>query len=276
MIKEGIDMQVSETTASSKTDKQCLLIIDDSDDVTDFLSELFSESYHCVVACDGIEGLQTANKIIPDIIICDVQMPRMNGLEVVRLLKSKRETRYIPTILLSGYNTRENRLEGLRAMADDFIAKPFDYEELNLKMSNLLQLRSEMMSSEPEDYITQKLDLDTSGYSSKDRELIEDMIEYFAIHYPENKLNIGEIAESLSYSVRQLQRKIKTITGLSPMDLLRIYRVKQAAAALLRHKTISEVSEASGFSSPNYFCTCFKDYYNITPRKYQRQGKDAI
>ena len=265
-------MQLTSNDRSSQTSKQRLLIIDDSPDVTDFLSELFSESYECIVAADGIEGLQTANRIIPDIIICDVQMPRMNGLEVVRLLKSKRETRYIPTILLSGYNTRENRLEGLRAMADDFIAKPFDYEELNLKMSNLLQVRSEMMATEPEDYITQKLDLDPSAYNAKDRALIEEMIEFFAVHYPENKLNISQIANHLNYSVRQLQRKIKNITGISPMDLLRIYRLKQAAAALLRHKTISEVSEASGFSSPNYFCTCFKDYYEITPRKFQRQG----
>ncbi len=265
-------MQSMSNDISSQTSKQRLLIIDDSPDVTDFLSELFSETYECIIASDGIEGLQMANRIVPDIIICDVQMPRMSGLEVVRLLKSKRETRYIPTILLSGYNTRENRLEGLRAMADDFIAKPFDYEELNLKMSNLLQVRSEMMSSEPEDYITQKLDLDPSTYNVKDRALIEEMIEFFAVHYPENKLNIAQIASHLNYSVRQLQRKIKNITGLSPMDLLRIYRLKQAAAALLRHKTISEVSEASGFSSPNYFCTCFKDYYDTTPRKFQRQG----
>lgn len=265
-------MQLTSNDRSSQATKQRLLIIDDSPDVTDFLSELFSESYECIVAADGIEGLQTANRIIPDIIICDVQMPRMNGLEVVRLLKSKRETRYIPTILLSGYNTRENRLEGLRAMADDFIAKPFDYEELNLKMSNLLQVRSEMMATEPEDYITQKLDLDPSTYNAKDRALIEEMIEFFAVHYPENKLNISQIANHLNYSVRQLQRKIKNITTVSPMDLLRIYRLKQASAALLRHKTISEVSEASGFSSPNYFCTCFKDYYEITPRKFQRQG----
>ena len=265
-------MQIKAMEKSAGTTKQRLLIIDDSPDVTDFLSELFSEQYECVIATDGIEGLQTANRILPDVIICDVQMPRMNGLEVVRLLKSKRETRYIPTILLSGYNTRENRLEGLRAMADDFIAKPFDYEELNLKMSNLLQLRSETMTTEPEDYITQNLDLNAADYNVKDRALIEDLIEFFSVHYPENKLNIAGIADHLNYSIRQIQRKVKTITGISPMDLLRIYRLKQAASALLRHKTISEVSEASGFSSPNYFCTCFKDYYDITPRKFQRKG----
>lgn len=240
---------------------------------TEFLSELFSDEYECHSAGDGVDGLQTASKMIPDIIICDVQMPRMNGLEVVRLLKSNPDTRYIPTILLSGYNTRENRLEGLRAMADDFIAKPFDYEELRLKMSNLLKIRAEMLNNEPKDYITEELDLDASDYTAKDRQLIESLIDFFALHYPENKLNIGSIADYLNYSVRQLQRKVKTITGVSPMDLLRIYRLKQAANALLRHKTISEVSEACGFSSPNYFCTCFKDYYQTTPRSFQKKGQ---
>jgi AraC-like DNA-binding protein len=157
-------------------------------------------------------------------------------------------------------------------MADDFIAKPFDYEELRLKMSNLLRMRAEMMDNEPKDYITEELDLDASSYSSKDRDLIEAMIDFFALHYPENKLNISAIADHLNYSVRQLQRKVKGITGISPMDLLRIYRLKQAANALLRHKTISEVSEACGFSSPNYFCTCFKDYYDMTPRNFQKKG----
>jgi len=266
-------MRSTNSSSISRVIKPRLLIIDDSKDVVDFLAELFSTTYDCHFACDGVEGLEAANDLIPDIIICDVQMPKMNGLEVVRILKSNQNTRYIPTILLSGYNSRENRLEGLRAMADDFVAKPFDYEELRLKMSNLLQLRQELQNTPPRDYITEALDLNASEFSLKERELIEAMIDYFSTYYPDNKLNIDMVAKQLNYSVRQLQRKIKTITGSTPMDLLRTYRLKQAASALLRHKTISEVSEACGFSSPNYFCTCFKDYFELTPRSYQKLNK---
>lgn len=272
LLHNGMYMQTLNTSSMSGVVKPRLLIIDDSKDVVDFLAELFSTSYECHIARDGVEGLEAANELIPDIIICDVQMPKMNGLEVVRILKSNQNTRYIPTILLSGYNTRENRLEGLRAMADDFVAKPFDYEELRLKMSNLLQLRQELQNTTPRDYITEAVDLDASKFSIKERELIEALIDFFAMNYPDNKLNIDMIADKLNYSVRQLQRKIKTITGSTPMDLLRTYRLKQAASALLRHKTISEVSEACGFSSPNYFCTCFKEHFNVTPRTYQKQN----
>jgi len=265
-------MRVNEPASITSKPKCRLLIIDDSQDVVSFISDLFEDEYECYTASDGIDGLEIASSLIPDMIICDVQMPKMNGLDVVRILKSNADTRFIPTILLSGYNTRENRLEGLRAMADDFIAKPFDYEELRIKMSNLLRVRKDMMNSEPKDYIAEELDLVTTEYNNKQRELIESLIDFLALHYPENKLNIETIAEHMNYSVRQLQRKIKSITDYSPMDLLRIYRLKQAASLLLRHKTISEVSEACGFSSPNYFCTCFKDYFKLTPRSFQKQS----
>jgi len=250
----------------------CLLIIDDSNEVVEFISELFSEEYSCIKAADGQEGVCLAEEIIPDIILCDVQMPKKSGLDVVRELKNNSETRYIPIILLSGYNSRENRLEGLRAMADDFLAKPFDYEELRIKMSNLLKIRKEILNNEPEDFLHQELGLDTQDYSHVHRYYLEEMIAYFTDHYSDEKLEVKHIAEHMGISIRQLQRKIKTITNISPMDLLRIYRLRQSAQLLLRHKSIAEVSEVCGFSSPNYFCTCFKDYFQETPSSFQKQS----
>ena len=253
-------------------DKPSLLIIDDAQDIVEFISELFSDEYICLTASDGQEGIDKAVEIVPDVILCDVSMPTISGLDVVRALKNNPDTRYIPIILLSGYNTRENRLEGLRAMADDFLAKPFDYEELRLKMSNLLKIRNEILSGDPEDYLHLELDLSTSGYSNSERCFLEFMIEYLSNHYCEKELDVKHIAGHMTISVRQLQRKIKAITSMSPMDLLRIYRLKQSSNLLLRHKSIAEVSEACGFSSPNYFCTCFKDYFGYTPSSYQKNN----
>ncbi len=247
-----------------------LLIIDDSESLVIFITELFSEDFYCQSASDGQEGIQKAERLLPDIILCDVKMPKISGLDVVRTLKNNPKTRFIPIILLSGYNTRENRLEGLRAMADDFLPKPFDYEELRIKMTNLLQIRKELQTNDNEDFLNIELGLDANNYSSDHRHFIELMLGCFIAKYSDRKLNVNLIAEHMNISIRQLQRKIKAITGLSPMDLLRIYRLRQSSQLLLRHKSIAEVAEACGFRSPNYFCTCFKDYFNITPSYHQR------
>lgn len=247
-----------------------LLIIDDSDEVVELISALFAKDYLCLKAVDGQEGISKAEQLIPDIILCDVHMPKKSGLDVVRELKSNPNTRFTPIILLSGYNTRENRLEGLRAMADDFLPKPFDYEELRIKMSNLLRVRKDYLSNESHDVLQQELGLDTKNYSHDERYFLEQLLDHLVNNYSNRDINVKQIAESLNVSVRQLQRKIKSITGFSPMDLLRIFRLRQSAQLLVRHNSISEVSEACGFMSPNYFCTCFKDYFQITPSNYQK------
>jgi len=247
-----------------------LLIIDDSEEIILFISELFSEEYNCLKAFDGQEGIDMAMKSLPDIILCDVRMPKKSGHDVVRALKHDPKTRFIPIILLSGYNTRKNRLEGLRAMADDFLAKPFDYEELRLKMANLLKIRREFLSKESGDFLGRELGLDTIDYIPDEKIFLETMTSYLSEHYSKKSLDVENIADHMGKSVRQLQRKIKSITDISPMDILRIYRLRQSAQLLLRHNSIAEVSEACGFRSPNYFCTCFREYYKTTPSAYQK------
>jgi len=249
-----------------------LLIIDDADDIVELISELFVNEYSCIKALDGQEGITKAEELMPDIIVCDVRMPKKSGLDVVRELKSNPKTRFTPIILLSGYNTRENRLEGLRAMADDFLPKPFDYEELRIKMSNLLQIRKDYLNTEPQDILDKELGLETKNYNYDERYFLEIMVSFLVSNYSNRDMNVKQIAESMNVSVRQLQRKIKSITGYSPMDLLRIFRLRQSALLLLRHNSIAEVSEACGFMSPNYFCTCFKDYYQVTPSNYQKRS----
>ena len=253
-----------------------LLIIDDSEQIVGFLSDLFADEYQCTKAADGQEGIDKAERLMPDIILCDVQMPRKSGLEVVRELKNNPRTRFIPIILLSGYNTRDNRLEGLRAMADDFIAKPFDYEELRLKMANLLKFRSEIKNADTEDILYKDLGLSAQLYTHDEYKFVLLMVEFFALNYSDRCLDVNNIAKHMAYSVRQLQRKIKSITDVSPMDLLRYYRLRQSAQLLLRHNSIAEVAEACGFKSPNYFCTCFKDYFEVTPSRYQKDNKSKI
>ncbi|MFT5520637.1 MAG: YesN/AraC family two-component response regulator [Enterobacterales bacterium] len=257
------------TTASTLPQ---LLIIDDSNDVVQFITDLFSGEYDCIKAVDGEEGISKAEEFRPDIILCDVKMPKASGLDVVRALKLSSRTRLTPIILLSGYNTRENRLEGLRAMADDFLAKPFDYEELRIKMSNLLNIRKEIKQNDSEDLLKKELGLESDKYTHDERYFLELLVGHLLTNYSQKNMDVKHLAESLSISVRQLQRRIKSSTSYSPMDLLRIFRLRQASQLLLRHNSIAEVSEACGFRSPNYFCTCFKNYFKVTPSNYQKNN----
>jgi len=250
-----------------------LLIIDDSEQVVEFISELFVKEYVCFKASDGQEGVLKAEQLYPDIILCDVRMPKKSGLDVVRELKSNPKTKLTPIILLSGYNTRENRLSGLRAMADDFLAKPFDYEELRIKMSNLLQVRKDIQKVDTQDILHKELGLDTRYFNPEEHYFIEHIAEFLIANYSNRDVNVEDIADHMGISVRQLQRKTKAISTFSPMDLLRIFRLRQASQLLGRHKCIAEVSEACGFKSPNYFCTCFRDYFQTTPSKFQKKAK---
>jgi len=260
------DSQIQQTNKDLPT----LLIIDDTAEVVEFISEVFSQDYICIKAADGGEGIVLAKELIPDIILCDLRMPKVSGFEVVRNLKNNPLTRNTPIIMLSGYNTRENRLEGLRAMADDFVAKPFDFEELRIKMSNLLQIRKALLEEANQDVFKKELDLVAQNYDAEEKIFLEQILDYFSGNFSNKNLDVADMADNLHFSVRQLQRKIKIITSISPMDLLRRYRLKQSAKLLQHHKSIAEVSEACGFSSPNYFCTCFKDYFQQTPSSYQK------
>ena len=119
--------------------------------------------------------------------------------------------------------------------------------------------------------IQKHLGLETEGYTRDQQNFIESAISFIESHYIDKELDVAMLAQSMGFSVRQLQRKVKGITGLSPMDLVKIYRLRKAAKLLQRHDSIAEVAESCGFGSPNYFCTCFKDYFNQTPSHYQKK-----
>jgi AraC-like DNA-binding protein len=139
-------------------------------------------------------------------------------------------------------------------------------------MSNLLQFRKEFKHNDTEDFLKKELGLESGNYSHDERYFLELLVGHLLGNYSQKNMDVKYIAESLNISVRQLQRRIKSTTSYSPMDLLRIFRLRQASQLLLRHKSIAEVSEACGFRSPNYFCTCFKNYFKVTPSNYQKNN----
>ena len=256
----GIDMM----TAPADSDRKSVVMVDDNSDVKDYIVSLLSSQYDVKCASDGREGLAMCLKYVPDIVICDVMMPVMDGLEMCRRLKSETATSHIPVILLTAQTFDDQRAEGYDCGADAYITKPFSSNVLLSRVRNLLNERMKLKN------IYSGIDTEEEKSSSDDPDtrFVDDFRHCLKGHLSDSELNVETLAAELGLSRVQLYRKVKRITGSSPVEIIRITRLK-AAEHLLRttSKTVSEISYDVGFSSPSYFTKCFKDYFGHLPNE---------
>lgn len=254
-----------------------LLIVEDDADMMAMLQAIFSPEYSIIKASDGKKGLDAARSAQPDIIISDVQMPAMDGIELCRKLKEDFATCHIPVILLTAYASEENRLSGLGAWADDFVSKPFSIELLRAKCRNLLRNREKIRSK------FSRSIYDSAGIAAnrKDADFLENVISVIDSLLPEQEINVSILSSRMHVSRTLLAKKIKGLTGSTPHEFIENTRMKYAARLLLdgRHN-ISEVSYEMGFSSPKYFTIRFRKIFGTTPTDFlkahqQPQGQDS-
>ena len=244
-----------------------VLVVDDNEDMRRYIRTLLTDKYYVTEAVDGENGLQVAHETIPDIIVSDVMMPVMDGLEFCRRIKADTMTSHIPVILLTARSTEEQQLEGLGSGADDYMTKPFSAQLLLARIDNLLKSRLKLrhlfngkVKNEPEvKEAEEKL-------SPLDRKFIDRLKAAMEKHLPESDVKVDDIGSDIGLSRVQLYRKLKAITGLSPAELLRQMRL-QKARELLMHSDlpVSTIAYDTGFSSPGYFSKCFRDEYGISP-----------
>lgn len=244
-----------------------VLVVDDNEDMRRYIRTLLTDKYYVTEAVDGENGLQVAHETIPDIIVSDVMMPVMDGLEFCRRIKADTMTSHIPVILLTARSTEEQQLEGLGSGADDYMTKPFSAQLLLARIDNLLKSRQKLrhlfdgkVKSEPEAKEAEK------KLSPLDRKFIDRLKAAMEKHLPESDVKVDDIGSDIGLSRVQLYRKLKAITGLSPAELLRQMRL-QKAHDLIMHSDlpISAIAYDTGFSSPGYFSKCFRDEYGISP-----------
>ena len=229
--------------------KACVLVIDDNADVRSYVKSLLRDEYVVIEAPDGHTGVKMAMKYVPDVIICDVMMPVMDGLECCRQLKSELQTSHIPVMLLTACSLDEQRIAGFECGADSYIAKPFNSKLLLARLRNLIANHHRLrqffgdkttLSKEPVSEIDK-------GFADRFRRLIEENMS-------DSELSVEELGSKMGMSRVQLYRKIKALTNYSPVELLRIARLKKAASLLASsEKTISEITYEVGFTSPSYF-----------------------
>lgn len=251
--------------------RKTLLIIDDNPDIRHYLGlVLEARNYLVLTAPNGEEGLLVARHNIPDLIICDVMMPIMDGLECCRLLKADEATSHIPVLMLTAYGLDDQRIQGYKSGADAYITKPFNTDVLCARVVNLIENRKLIDASKD-----RHEELAKGEFSNVDRNFVNHFHNFVTENLDNVDLDIQQLSEEFNMSRVQLYRKCKSITGQSPIELIRIIRLKAATRFLeTSDMSVSEVAYQVGFSSPSYFAKCYKDQYNESPTDVQRRVRE--
>ena len=264
--KEALaDSQVGEDTQIADVH---LLLVEDNEELLFLMEKILSKHYHVLIAKDGLEALNVIKDNEIDIIISDVMMPEMDGLEFCRALKSNLETSHIPIILLTAKNTVEDRIECYNAGADGYISKPFELKILEARINNFIMHKK---NKQEEFRSNVEVNIDSLEPSSMDKEFLDKVISVIKSNMSEGDFDVVQLADALAVSKSSLYRKMKLATGLSPIEFIRNIRLKHGSQ-LLKDKSISvaEVAYECGFSNPKYFATCFKEEFGVTPKEYQK------
>jgi DNA-binding response OmpR family regulator len=203
---------------------------------------------------------------IPDLVISDLMMPVMDGMEMCGLIKEDERTSHIPVIMLTARADRDSKLEGLQTGADDYIIKPFDAEELQVRVKNLIEQRARLREKFMREYITE---VDEQSLLSPEDKFMKKIFEIFSEHLSEPEFNLDQMTEELNVSRTQLYRKTKAITGLAPKDLLRTFRLKKSVSLFdMGEQNITQVMYQVGFNNLSYFAKCFREQYKVNPSEY--------
>jgi len=253
----------------NKNEKPLVLIADDHNELRSFLAGQLQEFYSVVEANDGEEALEMAFKLNPDLILSDIMMPRMDGIQLLDQLKNDIRSSHIPVILLSAKSSIENQLEGLRYGADYYITKPFHTEFILLAVNNLLQQRRKIFEMLSNDKKSIALNPSEIQITSKDEAFLREVISIVEQGMTDPEFNIDTAAEAVAMGRTTFYKKLKSLTNLAPVEFVRDMRLKRARQLLAGgENNISEIAYAVGFNSARYFSTCFKEAYGVSPSAY--------
>ena len=256
---------IDELIQPYQTDKPEVLIIDDNIDIRTYLRSVLSEKYNVSEAADGKAGLELARKIVPDIVLSDIMMPVMDGLAFCQQLKTDKAISHIPVILLTARSLDEQRAEGYEHGADAYLSKPFSLRLLLSRIDNLIESRKKLNQT-----WSKGVEDDEIGNISNeiDKSFLKQLRKIIQENLADSDLSVEQIGDEIGLSRVQLYRKVKALTGYSPVEIVRKARLTRARHLLqTTERTVSEVAYAVGFSTPSYFSKCYKDEFGENPKK---------
>ena len=258
---------IEEEMVEQNENKESVLIIDDNKDIREYIKSMLTDKYIVIEAENGSVGLRKAMKYVPSVILCDVLMPEMDGLECCKRIKSEIQTSHIPVMLLTACALDEQRIEGFECGADSYVSKPFNSQLLLTRIKNLISNRQRLKQVMGDNYTLSK-----ESINDMEKDFIDRFRSLIENNLGNSELSIEELGEQMGLSRVQLYRKIKALTNYSPVELLRITRLKKASTLLsTTDKTISEITYEVGFTSPSYFTKCYKEYFGESPSDFLKR-----
>ena len=246
-----------------------ILIVEDNTELRNFIASGFRHQFTILSATNGEEGYDMATAHIPDLIISDVMMPKVNGLDFTNNIKTDERTCHIPVILLTARADSTSRIEGLKTGADDYLAKPFSMEELQVRVHNLLDLRKRLAENLKKELSSQSQEVPEALEQSLDQKFIERVKSVIEANISNSHFSVEMLAGEMNLSRAQLFRKVKALISTSPSDLINDLRL-QRAAYLIRAKAdnVAQIGYAVGFNEQSYFSKRFRKKYGVSPSEY--------
>ena len=263
-------------------------MVDDSEDFVSFMVEILSDRYHVVTAADGVEALEVARQELPDVVLSDVMMPRMDGIELCRQMKADPVLSRIPFVMLTARLTDEQKIEGMEQGADDYITKPFNIDLLYLRIDNLLKWKTEAVEAmQTAAVATAQSDAEPQAapaepsvkyvpviteekITSVDEQFVQRATAYVEEHLSDTELTVERMSEAMNMSRVNFYKRMLSLTGSTPSEFIRLIRMRHAERLLREGKYgVSEVAYKVGFNNPRYFTKYFREMYGVIPSQYK-------
>jgi CheY-like chemotaxis protein len=254
------------TAQQSTGDQDIILVVDDHPEMRQFIRQYMEPVYKVHEAGDGREGVDAAIEIIPDLVISDVMMPRLDGYQLCEALKTDEKTSHIPVVLLTAKAGEESKFTGLETGADDYLIKPFNFRELQMRVHNLIDQRRKLR----ERYRREGLLLPREiTVPSVEEAFLQKLMGILETHLVDEDFGVEKLGDALHLGQRQLHRKIRGLTGQAPVEFIRTVRLQRARQLLEQNAgTISEIAFQSGFNNLSYFAKCFKEEFGRLPSEF--------
>ncbi|GAB3574191.1 hypothetical protein GCM10027578_36440 [Spirosoma luteolum] len=261
---------LAQSSSTSEASNPCLLIVEDNDELRAFLVNELSSTYTVMQAADGVEGWEMVQAELPDLVLTDVMMPRMDGHQLTHCIKTHPETDHIAVVMLTAKSNQQSRIEGLRQGADDYLSKPFSVTELHLRLHNLISRQQKLAA-----YYRQQFALPSVVCTEPEAPAIAVMdpfltriYELLDRHLDDDSIGVDWLANQLSMSRKTLYRKVQNLIQLPPADLIRQYRLRKAAELLRSGHNVSETADLTGFSTASHLSALFRKSYGQTPTEF--------
>ncbi|MBC8374550.1 MAG: response regulator [FCB group bacterium] len=272
-VEYDIPVAKEEPDAKDSERQEVVLLVEDNQDIRQYIKEVLEDQYQIVQASDGVEGIQVANETIPDLIITDVMMPRMDGNTFVKRIRSDERSSHVPIIMLTARAEAEDKIGGLELGVDDYLTKPFNPRELRVRVQNLLDMRAKLRKRFSGALVIKPEEVSTIP---ADKKFMQRLIVEIESHIADEQFSTETLSRTMGVSSRTLSRKLNALIDQSPAHLIRSMRL-QRAAELLEKQTgnIAEIAYEVGFSDQAHFTRTFKNEFKVSPSEYMKSKQQS-